>query len=203
MITTATPTTDPNPLGALLARALAPSFANELPDPDDRLAYCTLLYTANTRWSLDRGTVHIATLPNGTLAGVLSLVPEPEPEWTPDLDHTYGYHHLAEWDKRLPDLDYTAIEQAAKAPLKTQTGPWIYINVLGVEPALQGNGIGTSLMHHAIANADRDHLPMGLMTDTERNVRFYTRLGFTTIAIPEPDAPLRLWTMLRPPATTT
>ena len=76
----------------------------------------------------------------------------------------------------------------AHEPLNAIEGPWTYINVLA-SIRLQGQGLGTALMHHAIAEADRDGLPMGLMTDTLRNVRFYERLGFTTVSRPPPMPP--------------
>ncbi|HQY30105.1 MAG TPA: GNAT family N-acetyltransferase [Thermomicrobiales bacterium] len=184
------------PAGALLARALAPAFEAEFPDPEERLTVCTLLYTANTRWSLDRGTVHAACLADGTLAGVLSLIPKPEPVWTDDLDAIYGYDLLSQWNDKLSAFD--ELEELAKAPLDAQTTPWTYINVLGVDPPLQGHGIGTALMQHALAAADRTARPMGLITDTVRNVAFYTRLGFATVHTPPATDSLCLWTMIRP-----
>jgi GNAT superfamily N-acetyltransferase len=181
--------------GLVLGRSLAPSWSDTLPDPAECLAYCTLLYTANTRWTFDRGTVWIASLPDVPIAGALSLIPHPEPEWSDEDDARYGYDQLAGWQERMtgeaPD------EDDAHAPLNAIPGPWTYVNVLGVTPEHQGQGIGTALMQHAIAEADAAGLPMGLITDTVRNVRFYSRLGFEVVQEGTEGPPLVLWTMIR------
>ena len=172
-------------------------FAPEFPDPETRLRFCTFLYIANTRMALDRGIAYATSLPDGTLTGVLSILPKPSPPWGPDDDARYGYDALAEFAESLSNVE--EYEERAHEPLNAIEGPWTYINVLGVDPPYQNQGLGTALMHHAIAEADRDGRPMGLMTDTLRNVRFYERLGFATVLEPAPDAALTLWSMIRPP----
>lgn len=56
--------------------------------------------------------------------------------------------------------------------------PHWYLSLLGVEPSLQGKGIGYALLQPILNRCDQDHLPAYLETQTERNVSFYEHRGF-------------------------
>jgi GNAT superfamily N-acetyltransferase len=80
------------------------------------------------------------------------------------------------------------------------TGPHWYLEVLGVAPAWQGQGVGTRLLAPLLERADRERLPCYLETATRPNVAFYERLGFRVereLAL-LPGGPPQ-WTMIRPP----
>jgi len=78
--------------------------------------------------------------------------------------------------------------------------PHWYLAVLGVEPAMQGRGLGGALMRPVLEKADRQGLPCYLETATDVNVSFYRNYGFETVVEGEvPGTPLRFWTMLRGP----
>ena len=53
-----------------------------------------------------------------------------------------------------------------------------YLSLLGTDPAVQGNGIGRSLLKFWLAGVDRDGAASYLETDREENVGFYAREGF-------------------------
>ena len=79
--------------------------------------------------------------------------------------------------------------------------PYWYLENVGVEPALQGRGIGTRLLAPVLALADAAGQPCYLETQTERNVAWYRALGFEVreagVAFTAGGPPN--WTMLRPP----
>lgn len=77
-----------------------------------------------------------------------------------------------------------------------------YLAVIGVDPPLQGKGIGTSLIMPILRRADRAGLPCYVETAQQRNVPLYTRAGFKVIEdVVEPKSGVRIWTFLRnPPA---
>ena len=82
---------------------------------------------------------------------------------------------------------------------RPKTPHW-YLSPLGVEPSLQGKGIGCALLQPILKRCDQDHLPAYLETQKERNVRFYEHRGFKVkerIKLPygAPDT----WCMLREP----
>ena len=71
---------------------------------------------------------------------------------------------------------------------------------LGVEPELQGQGLGGKLLQRLNERADRDRVIGYLETDRESNLRIYQRYGFqilTDDVLPR-VRDLRLWTMRRP-----
>lgn len=53
-----------------------------------------------------------------------------------------------------------------------------HVGPVGVEPGFQGRGIGVAMMGELCAEFDRQGRVGWLEADKERNVRFYTALGF-------------------------
>ena len=75
-----------------------------------------------------------------------------------------------------------------------------YLMVLGVDPARQGQGVGSALIQPGLEQADRDRVPCYLETAKEINVTFYKKHGFEVVReIDLPRGGPRLWTMLREP----
>ena len=56
--------------------------------------------------------------------------------------------------------------------------PHWYLPWFGVDPALQGKGLGGELMQHCLRIVDQDHLPAYLETPNPRSIPFYERHGF-------------------------
>jgi GNAT superfamily N-acetyltransferase len=78
--------------------------------------------------------------------------------------------------------------------------PHWYLASLGVEPDLQGHGIGAALMRPVLEHCDREGLPAYLESSKERNVPFYRRHGFeVTREVPLPGHGPNIWTMWREP----
>ena len=73
----------------------------------------------------------------------------------------------------------------------------LYLAVLGVEPELQGAGVGSALLSPGLELCDREGLAAYLETGKERNLAFYGRHGFRTVGrLKMPYGP-RLWLMRR------
>jgi len=84
---------------------------------------------------------------------------------------------------------------------RAMPGPHWYLMALGVAPASQGQGIGSSLIQPVLAQADAAGLPCYLETETARNVAFYQKHGFEALTAEKPPYhDLMLWAMARPPA---
>jgi ribosomal protein S18 acetylase RimI-like enzyme len=58
------------------------------------------------------------------------------------------------------------------------TFPHWYLPWFGVDPALQGVGLGGELMEQCLRIVDQDHLPVYLETPNPRSLPFYKRQGF-------------------------
>lgn len=73
-----------------------------------------------------------------------------------------------------------------------------HVGPVGVEPGLQGRGIGTAVMRRLCEHLDADGEIGFLETETAENVVFYRRLGFEVVS--EAELPgLPLWFMRREP----
>jgi ribosomal protein S18 acetylase RimI-like enzyme len=78
-------------------------------------------------------------------------------------------------------------------------GPHWYLPLIGVVPVAQGRGIGSALLGHALAAADRDRLPAYLESSNARNIPLYQRHGFALLGtIRHGDCP-PIFPMLREP----
>ena len=76
--------------------------------------------------------------------------------------------------------------------------PHHYLFVVGVDPAVQGKGVGRELLAPMLAICDRDNLPAYLETATERNLGYYQSLGFAVTGEHTIAAGPTMWFMLRP-----
>jgi ribosomal protein S18 acetylase RimI-like enzyme len=76
--------------------------------------------------------------------------------------------------------------------------PWI-LDFLGVDPAVQGRGLGKKLVHAVTPTIDAEGRGAFLVTYNEKNVAFYRALGFEVVSDhAHRDVP-RGWSMRRPP----
>ena len=76
-------------------------------------------------------------------------------------------------DKR--DDTFAVVEQMDAAH---PTYPHWYLPWFGVDPALQGRGLGSELMEHCLEIVNTSHVPAYLETPNPRNLTFYERHGF-------------------------
>jgi predicted GNAT family N-acyltransferase len=77
--------------------------------------------------------------------------------------------------------------------------PGYYLNLIGVDPAHRGGGLGSALLDVALRRCDTDAQPAYLEATSPHNRRLYTRHGFEAIGeIVLPDGP-PLWPMWREP----
>jgi GNAT superfamily N-acetyltransferase len=78
--------------------------------------------------------------------------------------------------------------------------PHYYLRALGIEPALQGRGLGSMLLRPVLERCDREGVGACLEASEPRNVSFYQRHGFDVVAeahLPRGGPPI--WFMSRPP----
>ncbi len=79
--------------------------------------------------------------------------------------------------------------------------PHWYLALLGVDPSVQGRGIGTLLLEPGLARCDEEGLPAYLETQKPENVSWYARVGFAVVEevrLPGHRCP-PMWTLLREP----
>jgi ribosomal protein S18 acetylase RimI-like enzyme len=76
--------------------------------------------------------------------------------------------------------------------------PYLYLQIIGMAPAFQGQGFGGQLLRALIEKSEQTGVPLYLETETEANVSMYEHLGFTVIKkIVLPIIDLPMWEMTR------
>lgn len=79
----------------------------------------------------------------------------------------------------------------------------IYLAILAVDPAYQGQGFASKLIRPMLGYLDKHRMPAYLETQTSRNVEMYRKWGFDLLRDePMPDSELKLYLMLRQPSRT-
>jgi ribosomal protein S18 acetylase RimI-like enzyme len=76
--------------------------------------------------------------------------------------------------------------------------PHWYLPMIGVDPAHQGQGVGSALLRHTLALCDADGAAAYLESSSPKNVPLYQRHGFDVVGeIQHADSPV-FYPMLRP-----
>lgn len=78
--------------------------------------------------------------------------------------------------------------------------PAWFLDLVAVDPSVQGRGLGTRLIRHGLELARGTSLPAFLETGQERNVSLYERFGFHVVARESaPDGGPTIWFMSTDP----
>lgn len=121
-----------------------------------------------------------------------------------------GRARVSRWEmlRRLPGLLHALGPNLSRAmrvgdaiDAHMPAGDVWYLHVAGCDPVHQGRGFGAATVRAGLLRA-AGRLPACLETATERNIGFYTGLGFRVTGewlVPRSD--LRFWSMLRQPNT--
>jgi len=91
---------------------------------------------------------------------------------------------------------YAPLEAHRQETMQGKT--FIYLQIIGVAAACQGQGFGGKLLRALIEECERSGTSLYLETETESNVRMYERFGFVVIKeIVLPIINLPMWEMVR------
>jgi ribosomal protein S18 acetylase RimI-like enzyme len=77
--------------------------------------------------------------------------------------------------------------------------PHWYLPLIGVDPFLQGNGLGSALLKHTLIPCDRDNKFAFLESTNPRNVPLYERHGFEVLGEIQVGTSPTIFPMLRKP----
>ena len=186
-------------LAAMLTRAFAddPFFAylaGNAPERNQRMrdGWTGILRFGSARlahtWTTDELAGVAIWLPPGYRAPLLDRL-----RLVPEMARFTGWRRLR--------LAGDAMEELEARRRRHVAGAHYYRSALGVEPDLQGGGIGTALMAPVLEECDRAGMPAYLETAVARNVLLYERVGFDVVEdliLPKTD--IRGWLMRRSPA---
>jgi len=140
------------------------------------------------------GQVLVATLDGEVAGGLVAIPPGRCPLPPPPLMDRLCFLMRQRWSvARRWEVVFETLD--ALHPVE----PHWYLGVLGVDRFAQSRGVGAALLSRWLAGVDRDGMPAYLETDSEGNIRFYERAGFS------PDGETSIlgvpaWRMKRAPA---
>ncbi len=77
--------------------------------------------------------------------------------------------------------------------------PHWYLPMIGVDPAKQGQGLGSALLRHTLARCDEEGLPAYLESSNPANVPLYERHGFEVVGKIQAGSSPTAFPMLRAP----
>jgi ribosomal protein S18 acetylase RimI-like enzyme len=136
-------------------------------------------FAEGTVWSLDGFSAVALWLPPGTEADGDAIVAVLTDSVAPERqEDTFAV--LGQMDDAHPSFPHWYL-------------PW-----LGVDPALQGQGLGGELLEHCLRIVDADHVPAYLETPNPRTIPFYERYGFELTGEARAGACPPVALMLRP-----
>lgn len=179
----------PGTVGVLtLAFADDPACRRLYPDPTQYLKFFPEFVRLYGGQAFDHGGAHIIA---GYRGAALWIPPTVHPD-----------------DAALEQLLERSVEDAAKpelfdvyATMKSHhpQEPHWFLPLIGIDPSMQGKGLGMSLMAYGLTACDRDRMPAYLDSTHPRNIPFYERFGFELLATIEIGKHPPVYPMLRRP----
>ena len=185
----------------MLARAFDGSALMQVLAPDEatREDVCRWFFEAQLCYGLLYGDAWAAVEDDGTVHGVAVW-------WAPENvepdDERAAESGLADGPSVVGPEGWERLQVMSRAleTLHRQVAPdphW-YLSILGVDPELQGQGVGTEILTASLEFVDEEGYPAYLETTEARNVAYYQRYGFVVGGELEvPSLGITLWGMRR------
>ena len=169
----------------LMGRAFQddPLFVHACPDPGDRARWLPWMF----RWSTWKGFLFGQTLgTTGRLDGVVATIAPGGGEFTEEDLTRFGYRRGRDavgaevWDRAIDRVNAAFAPADAALHRSVAEQHW-YLDVIAVDPAAQGRGIGGALLCAVHTSADADGVPIVLLTYQPTNLSFYSRHGYSVV----------------------
>ncbi|MFX1508475.1 MAG: GNAT family N-acetyltransferase [Promethearchaeota archaeon] len=176
-----------------------PAWTHVIPDEDTRKKKLPFVFEFVLRYSLKYGEIYA---PSDKLEGIVAWVPHTTANETFWRIIRSGAIRAtikmgSEIGRRIQML-FSVIEEDRRQHMKNK--PYFYLQVIGVLPEFQGQGFGGKLLKSMFAKADMEGFSIYLETETEKNMKIYSKYGFITLKEGEaPGADFHYWEMLREP----
>jgi len=185
---------DVRELSLVLARAFEedPFMSWLFPEPTYRLKLVQAWMRVEVANALEMDASWVSMISNEIVAGTI---------WSPpgrDLHESGTFSQL--WYLVLganPDRTSELAQGLSMIGSSHPDEPHFYLNTVGVQPSLAGQGHGGAIIGHTLDLADVDGQPCYLESSSPRNIPLYERLGFEVIhEIALPNGP-KMWGMWR------
>ena len=164
---------DAGEIGAVFARAFAddPVTSWVTPEAKRRALVLERLNTAIARWDgIPRGATYVAVADSAIIGAAVWQPPRHPVTWR---SVPFALTAGAVLGRDIPRMTRAGSAAARARPRERH---W-YLQLLGVDPAVHGTGVGTALVRAHLGVIDAQRMPAYLETTIE-NLAFYDRLGF-------------------------
>jgi GNAT superfamily N-acetyltransferase len=161
-------------------------------DPDLRLRLNELIF--GTRIAAQDPPALVARI-DGSIVGVCGLDPPGGSQMSADDQRALA----AELSSAGGGIAGRTAEMLAEWKRHEPKEPHWHIGPIGVEPELQGGGVGSAMVARLCAMMDKLGAIAYLETDLEANAQLYERFSFTTVDV-APVIGVQMWFMIRYPA---
>jgi ribosomal protein S18 acetylase RimI-like enzyme len=156
----------------VLAFSADPPARYGWPTADAYMRVFRRLVTVMGGGAVEHGTADVA----GGREGVALWLP---PGTAPDVEPLKGLMLESLPPEKLAEVGEVMTQVSEFHPRE----PHWYLTFLGVDPARQGQGVGSALLKHALRRSDADGRPAYLEASSPNNVRLYERHGFELLAV--------------------
>lgn len=176
-----------------------PAWIHVIPDETKRKKKLPTVFEYVISYSLKYGTIYA---PTENLEGVAAWAPHTTVD--PSLWRLLrsGAFRAAikmgrEIGSKIEKL-FKQIDKDRREHMKDRS--YLYLQVIGVLPKFQGQGLGGRLLKPMFAKADIEGFPIYLETETEKNMQIYSKYGFKTLTEGHAlGAGFPFWEMVREP----
>ena len=183
---------------AVLARTFvnAPQLAFIIPGEPGREVKLRRYYSARIRAALRTGAVHVAARHSQAPIQAVAIWEAPG-----HTGHTLTTKIVSGLWLALFRLGLSSFRRRrALGPVLDSIRPsepcW-YLSSIGVEPAVQGSGLGTALLETMLQRVDSEGFPCFLDTAAPENLAYYERFGFVVTAESALPNGIPVWGMTR------
>jgi GNAT superfamily N-acetyltransferase len=168
-----------NAAGAVLSRSHAdyPSFRHLFPDPARRARVLAAMFTGVARDAARLGSAYGAVGDDGRLSGVAIWLAPGKFPWSA-WRQLRGAGWMLAVLRADPGSFRAFMRTGANGARLHPADPHWYLETMGVDPAVQRQGLGAGLIAPVLEIADRDRVDCYLETARPENVEYYSRHGF-------------------------
>jgi GNAT superfamily N-acetyltransferase len=189
---------DIKPAAQMLANAFQdyPEPVYFMPDETTRRKKQPYIYRLFLKGTIAYGKV-FATSPKMEGVAIWQLVDGKHTAWRPRFSFGWWWLSLLT-DKETKKRQRNYFEHAATVRKRVAPEQYWFLQVLGVDPAYQGQGFSSRLLRPMLEQAAKEGLPCYLETQLEKNVTLYEHFGFRVVDTGEiPGSSLYYWAMIK------
>ena len=172
-----------------------PVMSQVVPEEDERKQKLPLIYKISLLYALKYGGAYS---PSKNLEGIAIIVPSETANvtfWR--LIRSGALRTVIKLGRGTFNRLERILAPMIKAQKEILKEGYLYLQIMGVSPELQGRGFGGKLVRSLIEHADNEETAIYLET-TENNVQWYKKFGFRVLKeIKLPAIDLSMWAMVR------